>query len=148
MQAYYRLNAPDVSAEDFDGEVLAINLKNGHYHSLRGAGFQVWTLLIRGYSLDETIGIIARTYPNEAKVAAEDSRKFVMELVSAQLIVPMDGPIGSMRANVDLLNVVGPYMTPVLESYTDMQELLLIDPIHEVDVLTGWPHKPGEAEHS
>ncbi len=31
-----------------------------------------------------------------------------------------------------------PYAPPALETYTDMQELLLLDPIHDVDE-TGWP---------
>jgi hypothetical protein len=33
----------------------------------------------------------------------------------------------------------------VLERYTDMQELLLLDPIHDVDE-SGWPHRkvPGK----
>ena len=31
-----------------------------------------------------------------------------------------------------------PYSPPVLNSYTDMEELLLLDPIHDVDQ-AGWP---------
>ena len=34
-----------------------------------------------------------------------------------------------------------PYVPPQIERFTDMQELLLLDPIHEVDD-TGWPHTP------
>jgi hypothetical protein len=30
------------------------------------------------------------------------------------------------------------FNAPVLNKYTDMQDLLLLDPIHEVDA-TGWP---------
>ena len=32
----------------------------------------------------------------------------------------------------------GAYRTPVLSIYTDMQDLLLLDPIHDVDQ-AGWP---------
>jgi hypothetical protein len=34
---------------------------------------------------------------------------------------------------------------PVLERYTDMQELLFLDPIHDVDE-SGWPHRKVEGE--
>lgn len=27
----------------------------------------------------------------------------------------------------------------MLEKFTDMEDLLLLDPIHEVDVAAGWP---------
>ena len=32
---------------------------------------------------------------------------------------------------------------PIIEKFTDMQELLLLDPIHEVDE-KGWPHQAAE----
>ena len=44
----YRLKEPHVSAEDFKSEVLAVNLKNGFYHSIRGAGVPIWQLLMAG----------------------------------------------------------------------------------------------------
>jgi hypothetical protein len=31
---------------------------------------------------------------------------------------------------------------PVLEPFGDMQDLLLLDPVHEVDEDAGWPTKP------
>lgn len=32
-----------------------------------------------------------------------------------------------------------PFVRPILQKYTDMADLLLLDPIHEVDE-QGWPH--------
>jgi hypothetical protein len=32
------------------------------------------------------------------------------------------------------------YLQPSFEKYSDMQEMLLLDPIHEVSE-AGWPHK-------
>ncbi len=45
-----------------------------------------------------------------------------------------DGEIGSGRGERN-----GDYVAPVLESFTDMQDLILLDPIHEVDA-AGWPN--------
>jgi len=33
-----------------------------------------------------------------------------------------------------------PFVKPILQKYTDMADLLLLDPIHEVDAGQGWPH--------
>jgi len=140
MPGYYRLNEPDISAEAFDEEIMAINLSSGHYHSVREAGFHVWNLLMRGCSVEETAGALSKAYPFEGEVAAADTRTFVGELEAAGLIVPTAEPTGARTAPIEAPKVGGQYRRPVLESYTDMQELLLIDPIHEVDVLTGWPH--------
>ena len=49
----------------------------------------------------------------------------------------------------DLIDSTGeklPFEAPVLYTYTDMAELLLLDPIHDVDE-TGWP-KPASEENS
>ena len=37
-----------------------------------------------------------------------------------------------------------PFEMPTLEKYTDMQDLVLIDPVHQVDE-AGWPRRPDAA---
>ncbi len=142
MTSHYRLNEPDVSAEVFDDEVLAINLKNGHYHSIRETGVFVWQSLIRGCSVDDVAIELARAFPGEAEDAAGDARVFAAELEASGLIVPVVASIPTPMIPAALGVPASPYAKPVLENYTDMQELLLIDPIHEVDVYSGWPNKP------
>ena len=34
------------------------------------------------------------------------------------------------------------YQTPVIEVFDDLAELIMIDPLHEVDAERGWPVKP------
>jgi hypothetical protein len=43
---------------------------------------------------------------------------------------PLELPASEMRE----------FQPPVLESYSDMQDILLLDPIHEVDDKAGWPN--------
>ena len=37
-----------------------------------------------------------------------------------------------------------PYLPPQLERFEDVRDLLLIDPIHQVDPELGWPRKNGQ----
>jgi hypothetical protein len=39
------------------------------------------------------------------------------------------------------------YKIPVLNKYTDMQELLLLDPIHDVNA-QGWPESPESSDNN
>jgi hypothetical protein len=32
--------------------------------------------------------------------------------------------------------------TPIVEVFSDLSELITIDPVHEVDAATGWPNAP------
>lgn len=141
MPARYRLNEPDVSAEVFDEEVLAIDLKTGHYHSLRESGVFLWQTLMQGFSVEETASRLSARYPDSAAQALAEAENFAQQLVEAGLIVEAsDATSPSDAAPAEPAGK--PYVSPLIESYTDMQELLLIDPIHEVDVYTGWPQKP------
>ncbi|WP_009964162.1 PqqD family protein [Verrucomicrobium spinosum] len=141
MSPRYRLNEPDVSAEVFDEEVLAINLKTGHYHSLRESSIFLWQTLMQGFSIEETASRLTSKYPEIAAQALAETETFAKHLVEGGLVV--EAPDATSSADVPPAEPAGkPFVSPLIESYTDMQDLLLIDPIHEVDVQTGWPQKP------
>jgi len=148
MNDRFRINTPDVSAEAFDDEIIAINLSNGHYHSLRGIAFQIWTLLEKGYSLDETSAALKLAFPGGPDAIVRDVGDFAAELHAAGLIVPASPAAGDPLPPIEPLSLStipgGNYAKPVIESFTDMESLLLLDPIHEVDLLTGWPRRPDD----
>lgn len=133
--ARYKINEPDVTFETFEGELLVINLGNGNYHSLRGSAVHIWPALAEGYTVAEIATIWAAQQDHTASI-----QTFVDQLVSENLMVPRaDEPDKPLQTPTD----AGEFSVPTLENYTDMQDLLMLDPIHEVDV-TGWPKKPEE----
>ena len=68
--------------------------------------------------------------------------RFLDELAQETLIVP--GPTGesntapSRPETTEKDTEVRPFQPPVLQKFRDMQDLLLMDPIHDVDE-AGWP---------
>jgi|SRR5664279_4340742 len=131
----YRLNDRDVVSEVLDGEVIVIHLQSGTYYSTLASGADIWNALLSGRSVEEIADCLARGAEEErAHIAAEVAR-FVSELTAENLIFSTDSdPIG--RPND--LGTAPAFVTPELHKYTDMQELLLVDPIHEVTE-EGWP---------
>jgi hypothetical protein len=143
----YRINEPDASAEIFDEEVLAINLSHGHYHSIRGTGVEMWKLLISGSDAAQVVEAMQAAYATDRMTLAADVEGFVKRLVAAGLLVEDAGAgSASPAAPIRSPDMAG-YSPPIFESHADMQELLLIDPIHDVDVMVGWPLRaaPDEA---
>jgi hypothetical protein len=67
------------------------------------------------------------------------------KLVSEELIVAIDSPTNddAQAANVISGELVDKprFEQPVLEKFTDMEDLLLLDPIHEVNLQSGWPNQ-------
>ena len=142
----YRVNEPDVSAEDFSSEILAVDLKKGHYYSLRGAAVPTWRLLGSGANVDTIVRWLSPVYGRSPQEMALDLVPFVARLEEIHLIVPDRAVTAPENAtSPEWLKEVGPaFEPPVLETYTEMEDLLMLDPIHDVDA-AGWPH-PSEAK--
>ena len=134
----YQINRPDVMMESFEGEVIIIHMKRGNYYSLRGSAPVIWDMIGQGCSLEKTGDDLAARYPAQEEEVRTSVRKLVEELIAEDLIAPLAAASTASDETFSKLKVDGPFAPPLLERYTDMQELLLLDPIHEVDE-TGWP---------
>ena len=135
----FRVNTPKVVHETIDGEVVIIHLDTGCYYSLDGVGAAIWNWLDTGASLGEAAERLGQSYPNNQAEAGATVTQLAAELQIEALIVPLNQPASAGR-NPAPPNVALPaaFQRPVLHKHTDMQDLLLLDPIHEVDE-TGWP---------
>ena len=134
----FRINQPVVIGQVIEGEAIIVNLDSGAYYSLDHAGGDVWSLIEQGATVEETLGGIAARYAGEAAAIRAAVLQLIEELQQEKLIVP-DAP-GAAPLPTENLSVGDkpPFQPPVLHKYTDMAELLLLDPIHDV-LETGWP---------
>lgn len=131
LDTRYEVNHPEVVDESVDGEVLIVHLGTGAYYSSRGTGDLVWQLLARGASPQEVAS--ALTGGSDGDVASS------VAAFAAQLVD--EGLVRTRTATPEQLPAVSvsDFQPPVLEKFVDMQELLLLDPIHEVEE-AGWPN--------
>jgi len=133
----------EVAHERVDNEVIAINLTTGAYFSLVGPAADCWTLLASGVATQDAAAAIAQRYDAERAAVERDLGALLERLVAEGLLRGLgDGAVGE-PAPVELPAAAAPlaYRTPTLDKYDDMEELLLLDPIHEVDE-AGWPLLP------
>jgi hypothetical protein len=143
---YFRPKKPDVVYELFEDEIILINLANGNYYSLQGTAAEIWRMMESGLSAEAAAERLGRSYrgrPEEIRRAVET---FLEETAGEGLIEPVEagspgpdeGP--AERAPAGGATVFPEFVRPELSRYTDMQELLLLDPIHEVSD-QGWPNR-------
>jgi hypothetical protein len=139
-QTQFRTNTPGVIGEVLDGEAIIVSLETGAYYSLNGVGAEVWTAAQAGTTLAAVIAWAIAHYAGEPAVIADGVTALVEELLGEGLLVA-GGVTAIECAPVSALSAAGrpPFVRPNLEKYTDMADLLLLDPIHEVDA-QGWPH--------
>jgi hypothetical protein len=145
----FRVNTPTVIDEIFDDEVVIINLDSGSYYSVSGTGLAVWQAVKRGAGEAALASALAARYAGDRAEIEHACRDFLAELRRESLIVASDQspPVAGEEAAVAALTDLPAFTAPALQKYNDMQELLLLDPIHEVDE-AGWPSAKPEFEQA
>ena len=138
MNDVFRIDAANIMHEIIDGEVVVVNLDNGTYYSLDAVGADVWTLLAEGRTLAAVVDAVAARYEGERDKIAAGIEAFLRRLQDEKLVTVSAGTGASASATAATAAAAGVYADPVLQKYTDMEELLLVDPIHEVEE-SGWP---------
>jgi hypothetical protein len=138
----FRINSPKVTHETIDGEVVIVNLDSGNYYSLNGVGAVVWRLIAEVGSLDKIVAVVADRYEGDRSEMETAVNRLIAELQTENLILLCDANCESAATATQLEKSAekNAFEAPVLHKYTDMQDLLLLDPIHEVDEM-GWPKR-------
>ena len=135
----FRVNEPNVVYETFDEEIVVVNLDTGNYHSLTGTGPTIWIDLADGFSIDEIAERIQLRHTGEFDVIEAAVNAFADRLVAEELLVPAADVVAHPRTtSVEPAESRTPFAAPLIENYQDMQDLLMLDPIHDVDP-AGWP---------
>lgn len=108
-------NRPDVLDEVFDGEAVLVNLRRGRYYALDAAATEVWRAVVAGEPLpDGSAGFVHRLFEEEL-------------VVCSGALPDADSDTGG----------------PLMQVFTDMEDILLLDPIHDVDYdAAGFPARP------
>jgi hypothetical protein len=128
----------NIASEDFDGEFVVLDLDSGKYFSLAGAAAVVWRGLLAGHSVETLTAALPGGDARRDAVAG-----LVGSLVAHGLLVPGNPPAPADAALADELVSADGFGIDVFD---DLADLLVADPIHDVDQQAGWPHRPGDTD--
>jgi hypothetical protein len=135
------VGGPSIVHETIEGEVIIVNLDKGLYFSTDGVGACIWAMIVAGRTADEVL-VWANDSFGADEVASADVAEFINELREQELVRLVAEP--SEGDDLDLPAAPAVYAKPTLHVYADMEELLLLDPIHDVSDDAGWPHAAPE----
>ena len=146
-----RINIPKIVHETIDGETVILDLDKGNYYSLVGIGADIWGFMENNATESSIIEKINNNYQGKREDIDVAINKFVSELMQEGLVI-FDNKNNSEKEDsyhgqdqTGLKENKPDFETPKLNKYTDMQDLLLLDPIHEVDDKKGWPTRNPES---
>lgn len=131
----YKLNEEKLFYDMADGQAIVINFTTGMYYGTSSLGSAVLDSLLAGASESDILTEIQKL-PGCPEDLQEQLKAFVSRLVEMEILIPGDfdgGPCsidGTALADGFLLTV---------DEFTEVQDLILADPVHDVDVEQGWP---------
>ena len=133
----YCLNSASISIERLNGEIIMISFESGDYFSCFGVGSDVLTLISQRASTAQIKKELFNKFQSEFQVDQVNS--FIIECLNENIII-----LNSHETNLDV-ELPDDYdkskwNVPLLEKFSEYNDLLLIDPIHESS-LEGWPNK-------
>ncbi len=132
----YRLNEEKVFYDIADGQAVVIDFTSGTYYDFSRLGSEVLDRLVQGAEADAVLREL-RALPGCPENAEEALRGFLAVLTDHAVLLPADGaaaepaplPPEALEDGFDLeVNV-----------HAEVQEILLADPVHDVDMDMGWP---------
>jgi hypothetical protein len=136
----FEVNEPMVISETIDGETIIINLVSGNYYSLKHSGAMIWTVIQQAGTLSDIAATIGAHFEGDEHDIEHEISALVESLLAEGLIRRKEGGAASFSPSVASAGQERiPFLAPLLDKFTDMEAMLLLDPVHDVDD-AGWPH--------
>lgn len=141
--AFRRLEvaAPQCVADDFGGEIVALNLDTGFYFSLRDLSSAIWQDLAAGHAVEDVLQSLREVDEKLAEPAA----RLIDLILEHGLMRPAEADVVPALAMTAGAMAASGASVIDLEVYDDMRDLVMTDPIHEADEEIGWPVRRADA---
>lgn len=135
--------SPDAALEWFDDEVVAVNLRSGTYFSLDDVAGVLFEAL-DGRSITEAVDHVSSMLVGDREELARTVEAFSAVLLEAGLLEQASavGDQAAAASGFAADRPAIPLRAPGFESFDDMQDLLLLDPVHDSHD-AGWPRAAG-----
>lgn len=141
----YAINTSKITHELIDGEVVIINFDSGNYYCLNKTGADIWEFIQRHFPIADMVAALSQKYTASQEDIRSSLHEIMTKLQDEMLIIAYEGNGESnpSKTEVSSSDQKVPFEAPLLQKFDDMQELILLDPIHEVDE-SGWPRAQKE----
>jgi len=131
----YKLNEQEMFSDITDNIAVIINAQTGIYYGMNSAGTLVYKSLIEGNSVTSILDYLKKI-PQVPVNIEEKLNVFIDELFKKNIII--EGSTVENSIAMDSAILIKDNFELKVGEYMDAQELLLADPIHDVEKEEGW----------
>lgn len=111
-----------------DGEFVLVDLASGKYFRIQSESANIFSLVVSGQDLNrfsDSESNLPKSLSEAIRVLLE--KEIIRKLLSGNSELDVPPPTDFIPGEF------------VLEEFTDLQDIIGLDPIHEVDLNQGWP---------
>jgi len=141
MSDCYTFDEKKIVYEALSHEVVLVNLDNGHYYILEGTAALLWQWISASVAVPEVVRAFQTAYTGEGIERAVTD--LVAEWLAEELLAASEVS-AEPATRPELMRLLpttkSPFTAPAMFKYTDMANLIQMDPIREFDE-TGWPKR-------
>jgi len=132
----YKLNEEKMFYDMADGQAVVINFETGMYYGTSSLASAVLDLLMKNADPSKVLDAVKALDGCPADIDAS-FKAFIDELIAKAIIVE-SGSSDDVDISIDAAALADGFAL-TLNEFSEVQDLLLADPIHDVDVDAGWP---------
>lgn len=132
----YKLNEEKMFYDYADGQAVVINYQTGMYYGMGLLASAILDRIVAGKDVEEIIKAV-KELPQCPSDIAERVHDFIKDLQEKEIIV--DGPAATGGAEPLANELAEDGFDLKLDMFAEMSDLLLADPVHDVDMEAGWP---------
>jgi hypothetical protein len=140
----FRVNTPLVASQVIDGEAVLIHFETGCYYSAGKLGAEILHLADQKKPVGQIVNDLTGRYAADPGSIEQAVLQFVEQLHDEHLVVPEPPAEEAPAGHAETSPTSDPpgeklaFEAPELQKFTDLEDLLLLDPIHDADE-AGWP---------
>ena len=132
----FRLNDEKMFYDMAEGQAIIINFTSGMYYGTSSLGSVVLDALLAGASTQSILAKV-QALPGCPEDMAQQMEAFIAALLEKEIIVAAEGE-GTEAGAVDPAALQDGFVLTV-DEFAEVQDLILADPVHDVNVEMGWP---------
>ena len=132
----YQLNEEKMFFDIADGQAVVINFVSGMYYGTTVLGSVILERLVKGCVPEEIAGAV-KALPGCPEDFDSQFSTFITKLRDKEIL--LDGePHSGGGEEIDHVALADGFGL-TLDEFSEVQDLILADPVHDVDVEQGWP---------
>ena len=134
----YSINEEKMFYDMADNQAIVINFQTGVYYGMSSLASAVIDIVLQGATLEAVCAALKKREGCPADIE-ERVQGFFAKLVQNEIVVEHEGEsVNAPEVSFGPAAFDDGYAFD-LDAYAEAQDLILADPIHEVDVNAGWP---------